>query len=82
MAAAAGTVQIVCQTVVIVLVSFVISRMASGTGWLITRRGPAYDFRVAAMAVRTGKVPAMIERFVGEPAMTVVGGCPGVGTVT
>ncbi len=44
MAAAAGTVLVLVDTIVIILVCLVVSSMATGTVWLIAGRRPSDDF--------------------------------------
>lgn len=82
MATAACAVQIVLQTIVIILSSLIVVRVTTRAGRLVARRGPVDDFRVRAVAFGAIEIAAMIEGLVRESAMTEIGRCPGVWRMT
>lgn len=76
MAATARTVQIIGQTIVVVLARVVIIRMTPGAGGLVSRRRPAYGFRIRRMAGGAEEVAEVIQWFVGETRMAEISRYP------
>lgn len=76
------TIQVVCQSVVLIHFGFVVACMTACTGGRIPWRRPGDDFSVGPVAIRTCRGAAMIERFVGQSRVAVVGRCPRVCVVT
>ena len=76
MAATARAVQIIGQTIVVVLARVIIIRMTTRAGGLVSRRRPAYGFRIRRMASGAEEVAAVIQRFVGETGMAEISRYP------
>ncbi len=76
MTATARAVQIIGQTIVVVLARVIIIRMTTRAGGLVSRRRPAYGFRIRRMAGGAEEVAAVIQWFVGETRMAEIGRYP------
>ena len=82
MTAATGAIQVILQTIVIVLSRLVVVRVTTRAGRLVTRRRPIDDFRVCAVAFRAKEVTSVIKRFIGESGMAEIRRRPGVRRMT
>jgi len=80
-AAAAGTVLVVGNPVVLVDARFVVSRVAACAIRLVARRGPVHRLRIVLMAIRALQVCTMILRLIRECCVTVIRRRPAVGGV-
>ena len=82
MTATACAVQVILQAIVFVHARFVILRMATRTGGRVTGRRPIHRIRVGVVAVGAGEVAAVIERLIGQAAVTETRRDPAVRRVT
>lgn len=65
----------------LVRAGLICARMATGTIWLECRELPVDNLCVALVTVGTGKVVAVIERFVRQTCVAVIGWRPGIRVV-
>lgn len=78
MTAAARTVQILTQAVVVVLAGFVVVSVAASAGRLVTWGRPVYDFRIGLMTFGAVKIIPVVERLVRESCVVVICGPPAI----
>lgn len=76
MAAACGTVQVILQAVVLIYTVVIVLRMTSGARGLVSGGGPVNELGVRQMALGTQEVAKVIQRFVRQSSMVVVGRDP------
>ena len=76
MTATAGAVQVILQAIVVVLADSVVSRVTARAGRLVSGRRPIHRIRIGVVAVGAVEAALVIERFVAETGVTIVGRNP------
>ena len=74
--AAARTIQVVLQAVMLIHTGSIVIGMTTRAGGRVSRRRPIHGVRVGIVAFGAGKVAAMIERLVGQAGVAEARRCP------
>ena len=78
MATAVGTVAVIVDAAMIVLVRLIVSEVTASAVRLVNRRRPDHDVRVVGMALGSGEIAPVIQRLVGQSHVLVDMRGPGV----